>query len=230
MNLGGMAKRDGIILYGDGVTVTAIVEKEEITVTTKESEAKRNLLDINIPFLRGLARSIDLLIKAIKSSPKIFGLILLITIAIPLLIILMGGEVNVSTETNTTNGVQKLWSIILILVMFQATDIGKFHAGEHMVIAALEKGLEPTIENVENGKKKVPDGWFEKLVEHYKLKGEEAKKLEEAIEESKTKVKIELAECDDYRKRTALAFQRSFYDLSENQTKRILEILEEGDK
>ena len=88
----------------------------------------------------------------------------------------------------------------------------------------------PFLSNVENGKKKVPDGWFEKLVEHYKLKGEEAKKLEEAIEESKTKVKIELAECDDYRKRTALAFQRSFYDLSENQTKRILEILEEGDK
>lgn len=103
----------------------------------------------------------------------------------------------------------------------------------HEVMGDTAKLLEvstPFLSNVENGKKKVPEGWLEKLVKHYNLKGKEKEEMEEAIEESKTKVKIELTECSDYRRKTALAFQRSFNSLDEIQAKRILKILEEGEK
>ena len=101
----------------------------------------------------------------------------------------------------------------------------------HEVMGDTAKVLEvsvPFLSNVENGKRRVPNGWLEKLTAHYHLNEEEMEELKKHIEESKTKVKIEISNCEGYRRKAALAFQRSFDTLGETQANKILKILEDN--
>ena len=72
---------------------------------------------------------------------------------------------------------------------------------------------------VELGKKKVPKKWCKMIAEHYNLNAEEVKELEDAIQESKNNVKVNLA----------MAFQRSFDNISEETANEIINILNRGD-
>ncbi len=83
----------------------------------------------------------------------------------------------------------------------------------------------PFMSAVENGKKKVPAGWYEILVDHYQLSGDEQKKLQEAIEQSCLQIKINLNKSNDYRRRMALQFQRSFDNIDEEAAEKIMDIL-----
>ena len=85
------------------------------------------------------------------------------------------------------------------------------------------------ISAVELGKKKVPKKWFEIIAEHYKLKDEERKELEEAKEESKSNVKISLTDSTLFQRDLAMAFQRSFDNISEETANEIIDILNRGD-
>lgn len=98
----------------------------------------------------------------------------------------------------------------------------------HQVMGDTAKLLDvktPFLSVVENGKKNVPDKWFDIIAKEYSLDINEKQELLEAIEESKTQIKIDLVSCENYQRETALAFQRSFNDLNEEEAKKIMKIL-----
>jgi len=98
----------------------------------------------------------------------------------------------------------------------------------HEVMGDLAKILNVStsfLSAVECGKKNVPDTWIDALSEHYGLKGKERAELLEAVEMSKTAIKINLTDEIGYRRELALQFQRSFNDMDEETAKRIIELL-----
>ena len=83
---------------------------------------------------------------------------------------------------------------------------------------------------VELGKKKVPKNWSSIIAEHYNLTEEETKELDEAIEESKNSVKVNLSGSTLFQRNLAMAFQRSFDNISEETANEIINMLNRGDK
>lgn len=77
---------------------------------------------------------------------------------------------------------------------------------------------------VENGKREVPDEWIEKLTAQYDLMPEERKELQEYAYENKESLKINLAGIQREEKELALAFARSFKDLSDEDMQTIQQI------
>jgi transcriptional regulator with XRE-family HTH domain len=83
----------------------------------------------------------------------------------------------------------------------------------------------PFLSAVENGKKNIPAEWFDILVKHYNLTDEELTELSNAIENSKTQIKLNLSESSAYQRDAALQFARSFGEIDEDTAKKILELL-----
>ena len=86
----------------------------------------------------------------------------------------------------------------------------------------------PFVSAVETGKRNVPEDWYEKIVKHYNLSLDEQKELREAINESKTQMKINLVNTNNVKRQMALQFQRSFDDIDEETARRIIEMLNSG--
>ncbi|MED9969587.1 MAG: helix-turn-helix transcriptional regulator [Ruminococcus sp.] len=84
----------------------------------------------------------------------------------------------------------------------------------------------PFLSAVENGKRNVPADWVDKIVFHYNLSPEETQELLEAIEQSKTQMKIDLKSSDFFQRTAAMQFARSFDNMDEDTAKRIIELLE----
>lgn len=82
------------------------------------------------------------------------------------------------------------------------------------------------ISSVECGKRSVPEEWEMIICNHFKLNDKEKMELHEAIEQSKTLVKISLENASPIQKQAALSFCRSFDDIDEETAKKIVEILE----
>lgn len=78
---------------------------------------------------------------------------------------------------------------------------------------------------VETGKKNVPSEWIEILSKHYNLTDEEKSKMIDAIELSKTQIKVDLSGENNYKREMALIFQRSFNNIDEETSKRIIQLL-----
>lgn len=83
----------------------------------------------------------------------------------------------------------------------------------------------PFVSAVENGKKKIPDDWANKISEHYNLCNKEKNNLEEAIKESQTNIKIDLRNVDGIKRRMVVQFQRSFDNISNETAEEIYKIL-----
>lgn len=92
-------------------------------------------------------------------------------------------------------------------------------------VAKLLNVKTPFLSAVETGKKNVPEGWLEILSEHYSLSNEERMELSKAIDDSKTQIKLNLANYEPFKREMALQFQRSFEDMDEETAKRIIELL-----
>ena len=84
----------------------------------------------------------------------------------------------------------------------------------------------PFLSADENGRKNVPSEWVEKIVEHYSLKEEDVSELLEAIEQSKTQMKLDLKSASIFQRTAALQFARSFEDMDEETAKKIMQLLE----
>ena len=98
----------------------------------------------------------------------------------------------------------------------------------HEVLADAAVFLDATssfISSVETGRKNVPDKWLDLICEHYSLSDKEHSELAEAIEESKTAVKIDMVAATAAQRSVALQFQRSFDGLDEKTAQEIMEIL-----
>lgn len=83
----------------------------------------------------------------------------------------------------------------------------------------------PFVSAVENGKKKIPDDWCQKICQHYNLDNNEKKKLEQAINDSQLSMKIDLKNVDGVRRKMILQFQRSFDNISDETAEEIFKIL-----
>lgn len=87
----------------------------------------------------------------------------------------------------------------------------------------------PFVSAVENGKRNVPEEWYELLVLHYDLSSIEQQELRKSMEDSKTQAKINLVTATQCQRQLALQFQRSFEKLDDDTVNEILEILRQGD-
>lgn len=83
----------------------------------------------------------------------------------------------------------------------------------------------PFISAVESGKKNIPEDWIPKLISHYHLNESEQNELREAVEESKTQMKVNLFSASDSQRRLAIQFQRSFENLDDDTAEAIMELL-----
>ena len=78
---------------------------------------------------------------------------------------------------------------------------------------------------VETGKKNIPENWFDLITKHYKLTDNEKEELLEAMEMSKTQVKLNLSNSENFKREMALQFQRSFNEIDEDTAKIIINLL-----
>ena len=98
----------------------------------------------------------------------------------------------------------------------------------HEVMGDMAKVLDvktPFLSAVETGKKNVPTDWIDKLVEHYSLSEFEKRKLENAIEESRTQYKIMAQNASVNQRRVAMQFARSFDDIDDETALKIMKLL-----
>ena len=75
------------------------------------------------------------------------------------------------------------------------------------------------------GKKSAPKNWLELLSNHYNLNNDERKELNDAYDETKNSIKIDVSDCEVGKKKLALQFQRRLSALSEEEVKSLLDIL-----
>ena len=87
----------------------------------------------------------------------------------------------------------------------------------------------PFVSTVENGKRNVPEEWIPILIEHYNLNAEEQSELIDAVEHSKTQMKINLISANNTQRRLAVQFQRSFEKLDEDTASAIMDLLNKED-
>lgn len=87
----------------------------------------------------------------------------------------------------------------------------------------------PFISAVESGKRNVPEEWIPTLIEHYNLDLSAQEELYEAIEYSKTQMKINLSNANFTQRKVAVQFQRSFENLDDDTATEILKLLNKGD-
>lgn len=78
---------------------------------------------------------------------------------------------------------------------------------------------------VENGKKRMPESWAEKLKNIYSLTTEQVSELEEAILNSSDIIELNIQNVNDENRRLAVSFARRFDSLDEKTTQKIFEIL-----
>ena len=86
------------------------------------------------------------------------------------------------------------------------------------------------ISAVECGKKPAPEGWLDKIVQHYGLNEEEARKLAESIEMSKQTIKIDVIGASAASKMAAIQFQRSFDQMDDETAEELISILRRNGK
>ena len=102
----------------------------------------------------------------------------------------------------------------------------------HEVMGDTAKMLDvkiPFVSAVESGKRNVPEDWVPKIVEHYKLDPEKTAELLDAIESSKTQMKINLTSASNTQRQLAVQFQRSFEKLDEDTAEAIMKLLNKED-
>ena len=105
----------------------------------------------------------------------------------------------------------------------------KYHEVMGDLANVLDTSL-PFMSAVENGKKNVPSAWIPKIIEHYNLNSSEIEELNDAVEESKTQMKLNLINTSGEKRIAALQFARSFEDMDDETARSIMEILERNSK
>ncbi len=78
---------------------------------------------------------------------------------------------------------------------------------------------------VENGKKKMPTSWFEKLKSIYSFTKDEAEALRVAVIETNDVVELDLQNVTDRNRALAISFAREFDSLDDERSKEIMRIL-----
>lgn len=85
------------------------------------------------------------------------------------------------------------------------------------------------LSSVENGKKKMPSAWNQKICELYNLDENQIKEFTQAIADSEDKVELYLKDTADKKRYVAVSFARKFTDFSDRQLEQLMKILEENE-
>lgn len=78
---------------------------------------------------------------------------------------------------------------------------------------------------VENGKKKMPEGWRRKLQTIYSLSAEQSRELQTAIIDTNNAVELNLQNATPGNRALAISFAREFDSLDDETSRTIFEIL-----
>ncbi len=78
---------------------------------------------------------------------------------------------------------------------------------------------------VENGKKKMPDSWYDKLTDLYNLSTKQQDDLQSAVIESGETVELNIKNISSGNRELAICFARHFDSLDEETSKKIFAIL-----
>lgn len=78
---------------------------------------------------------------------------------------------------------------------------------------------------VENGKKKMPDSWYEKLANLYSLTEKQQEELKQAVMESSDVVELDITHSACYQRDLAVSFAREFNSIDEDLCKKLLNLL-----
>lgn len=90
-------------------------------------------------------------------------------------------------------------------------------------------GVSPAfLSAVENGKKNMPESWKKQLRTIYALNAEQCEELELAVLESKKQVVLDIEGTAEPRRQLAISFARSFKDMDDKTTERLLKIIQES--
>lgn len=92
-------------------------------------------------------------------------------------------------------------------------------------IAAVLNVKTPFVSAVESGKRNVPEDWIQTITEHYNLSPSEQAELTDAVEQSKTQIKMNLISTPENKRKVALQFQRAFDEMDDDTAKAIMELL-----
>lgn len=78
---------------------------------------------------------------------------------------------------------------------------------------------------VENGKKKMPDGWIEKLKDIYSFTTKQVEELQSAVIDTNDAVELNLQKATPGNRALAISFAREFDSLDDETSRKIFEIL-----
>ncbi len=83
---------------------------------------------------------------------------------------------------------------------------------------------------VENGKKKMPNAWHDKLANLYNLSPEQQKDLQNAVIESGETLELNIKDISPDNRELAICFARHFNTLDEETSKQIFTILKQKEE
>ena len=117
------------------------------------------------------------------------------------------------------------------------TSFGKFlrnlrmDIGELLLDMAEKLHVSPAfLSGVENGKRKIPEGWLPKIAALYGLSEEQNEKMKEAYYDSNNEIGIELHNLQANQRDLAIAFARKLDSIPDSDISRILSILNKEKK
>lgn len=92
-------------------------------------------------------------------------------------------------------------------------------------------GVSPAfLSAVESGKKQVPKKWIEKIAKIYQLSPRDTERLQAAIVDSSSAVKIDLRSASNMKRRLATRLAWKFADLDDETAEKILQLLDQQEK
>ncbi|MCC8074234.1 MAG: helix-turn-helix domain-containing protein [Clostridiales bacterium] len=117
-------------------------------------------------------------------------------------------------------------------VSIMLTSVGKFlrklriDNGEILKDMAETLGVSSAfLSAVENGKKKMPESWMEKIAEIYSFTDVQANEFYEAVIDTNNAIELNLQNATPNNKMLAISFAREFDSLDDETSKKIFEIL-----
>ena len=113
-----------------------------------------------------------------------------------------------------------------------ATELGKFlrklriDADEILLDMANRLGVAPSfLSSVENGKKRMPSPWLNRICELYALTGQQKTEFERAVAATESQLVLSFENADVANRELAVAFARDYQDLSPEQVAEIRRIM-----
>lgn len=83
---------------------------------------------------------------------------------------------------------------------------------------------------VENGKKKMPSGWNQKICKLYQLNKSQQEEFTQAIADCEARIEIDFSEISLERRSIAITLARNFSDFNDRQIKQLHRILKGGNE